>query len=171
MKSLEEFREAGQQLQRALIYPGVEGVDEHGNSVVYSWDDDDPREIDVFKKNQPSHMAGKVNVRTFIQGLGMGIAKQRNERLGSIFSDEVDVFVGAVLVIKRRNQATLTLESAIRDVEAAAQIGPASLVPRHIISSVSAVEAERMARLSESNLVNTYVRYEQLAISLEGAQA
>jgi len=166
MKSLEEFQEAGQELYEGLTNGAFAGeVQNLGQCRFWSHLDG----VAVVSLVQPPY-ENRENMRWFIESLGMGIAVSRGEKLAPIFSDEVDVLLGAVLLPLRKKQAVDSMTRAISETGKARRSGRLGALPTNLQACIDAVEAEEKARDTAFYIDNQYARYQVLEPNLSGVE-
>lgn len=169
MKTKEEFIHAGQELYDVLKSCNLRGIGRHGEQAGFSMSGED---VSVEPEVSPPY-GYEIGLRDFIEGLGMGIAVNKGEKLGSIFADEVDVLIGAVLLPLRRDNARHLMDGAIQENSRVRRLGEQLTSLRHLEPCVDAVAAEESARDTAFYIDTQYARYEALAVKLEptGGQA
>ncbi len=172
MKTLEQFKEAGQELHDALIYPGMVGQANGGVPAHFSWDDQEREKIEVWPGARQPYPFESFNMsaKSLITGLSMGIASERQERLGDTFKEEVDVFANALLLVRRRGAADYSMIVATK-VDDDINRGLGSRLVQGLYSpiieaSVRAVQTEGLARRTARDLEISYEFYAERASSL-----
>lgn len=172
MKSLEEFREAGVEMDN-LLDRGCDGFIRQDQPVKFRWSSEDPDMVEALPPVSPPY-GMNITLNELIEGLGVSLAAENREKLTPVFKDETDVMIFSVLASRRRKQADALVDSTIekfRNIRLGRYVNALAL--SYMDMAVRSVEAEMEARDSAFGLETTYARYTVLAESYEnvGVQA